>query len=137
MAIEWTEDLATGVDIVDQQHQEIFRRYNQFLGACKAGKGREGLLDILNFLGSYVDVHFSQEEKLMRESNYPDLREHVDEHRSIRTLVLSLQEQVAEQGPTISILTDANRKLLDWLVDHIKKSDRAMGGFVKQQWGLL
>ncbi|TLM65955.1 MAG: bacteriohemerythrin [Deltaproteobacteria bacterium] len=137
MAIEWTEELATGVAAVDRQHREIFSRYSQFLGACKSGKGREGLLDILAFLVSYVESHFAEEEKLMREVNYPDAQAHADEHRAFRKLVLSLREQVAEHGPTISLLTDANRRLLDWLVDHIKKSDRAMGGFVRQQWGLL
>lgn len=137
MAIEWTEELATGVDIVDRQHREIFNRYNQFLAACKSGKGREELLDILSFLAGYVEVHFAEEEKLMRASNYPDIQGHLDEHRALGKQVVSLREQLAAHGPTIGILTETNRQLLDWLVDHIKKSDRAMGGFAKQQWGLL
>lgn len=137
MAIEWTEELATGVEAVDRQHREIFSRYNQFLGACKAGRGRDALLDILGFLAGYVEEHFAREEQLMRESGYPDMQEHVSEHRALRTMVKGLQAQLAEQGPTISLLTEANRRLLDWLVDHIKRSDRALGGFVNQQWGLL
>ncbi len=39
MPIEWTQDLAVGVKIIDEQHKEIFRRVDALLEACKAGKG--------------------------------------------------------------------------------------------------
>lgn len=137
MAFEWTEELATGVEQVDQQHQEIFRRCNLFVGACKSGKGREALIETLNFLGSYVVDHFSLEEKLMWEHNYPDMSQHLEQHQHLKEAVLSLQDHLDEHGPSISVLTETNQKLLDWLVNHIKKSDRALGSYLQQQWGLF
>jgi len=38
MAIEWTNDLATGVSEIDYQHKELFRRINSLLDACREGK---------------------------------------------------------------------------------------------------
>jgi hemerythrin len=137
MAFEWSEELATGVDLVDQQHQEIFKRCNQFVGACKSGKGREALIETLNFLGSYVIDHFSLEETLMSEHHYPDLRQHREQHQYLTEAVRALHVQLSEHGPSISVLTETNQRLLDWLINHIKKSDRALGSFLQQQWGLL
>ena len=50
MAIEWSDELLVGNPTIDQQHQEIFKHFNDFLGACKMGKGREALLEMLKFL---------------------------------------------------------------------------------------
>jgi hemerythrin len=126
-----------GNEAIDRQHQEIFRKHGEFLSACKNGKGRDALLEMLGFLGTYVDQHFVLEEKLMREKHYPDIDEHAGEHHEFRRIVASLRAQLAEQGPTLSLLAETNRKLLDWLVDHIRKSDKALAGFLNQQWGLL
>lgn len=43
MPIEWTQDLAVGVKIIDEQHKEIFRRVDSLLDACKAGRVRTPL----------------------------------------------------------------------------------------------
>jgi hemerythrin len=137
MAIEWNDDLLVGNHVIDRQHREIFRKYGEFLNACKNGKGRDALLEILDYMGAYAEQHFALEERLMAEKNYPDRHGHMDEHRELRALVSSLRTQAAEQGPTLSILADTNRKLLDWLIDHIRKSDKALAGFLNQQWGLL
>ncbi len=34
MAIEWTMGLSTGVDEIDDQHKELFKRINRLLDAC-------------------------------------------------------------------------------------------------------
>jgi len=133
MAIEWSEELAIGVDPIDKQHQEIFSKYNSFRNACKAGKGREILAEMLEFLGQYVESHFHMEEKLMDQFNYPDKQAHIKEHQDLTQSVYSFQKQLATQGTSISLLAGFNRSLLDWLVDHIKKSDMKMGSFVNQK----
>lgn len=41
MAIEWTDELATGVNKIDNQHKELFKRINNLLDACNQGKGKD------------------------------------------------------------------------------------------------
>ena len=67
MAIEWTEDLATGVPEIDAQHKELFSRINRLLEACNQGQGRAEVGKTLAFLEEYVLIHFSTEEKIMTE----------------------------------------------------------------------
>ena len=36
--MEWTNNLATGVPEIDNQHKEIFNRVNKLSAACSEGK---------------------------------------------------------------------------------------------------
>jgi hemerythrin len=67
MAVAWTEELATGIEVIDDQHKELFRRIDGLLEACKAGKGREAVAGVLAFLENYVVEHFAAEEKIPRQ----------------------------------------------------------------------
>ena len=39
--VEWTKDLATGVNEIDDQHKELLKNMNELLVACRHGKGRD------------------------------------------------------------------------------------------------
>ena len=41
MAILWDDSLATGNDLIDGQHKELFSRVNGLLEACTRADGRE------------------------------------------------------------------------------------------------
>ena len=58
VAIEWTADLATGVDEIDNQHKELFQRINNLLEACNHGKGKEEVKKVISFLEDYVITTF-------------------------------------------------------------------------------
>lgn len=137
MAIEWNDSLSIGVGNIDQQHREIFRRYNDFLAACKSGKGRDGLLELIDFLVGYVVEHFAHEEKFMREFSYPDAQAHEQQHRDFTRIVVGYKSRLATEGPSLSLTAEINRALLDWLVDHIKKTDMELGSYLNQKWGLF
>ena len=47
MVIVWKEELATGNEEIDNQHKEMFRRFNDFQSACKQGKGQDELSNLL------------------------------------------------------------------------------------------
>lgn len=42
----------------------------------KQGKGKKKIEKTLNFLVDYTVLHFSAEEKLMQQKNYPDYTNH-------------------------------------------------------------
>ena len=50
--------MATGVPVVDAQHQEWIRRYNEFDEAISQGKGMNVVQNTLDFFLAYADVHF-------------------------------------------------------------------------------
>jgi hemerythrin len=131
MAVSWTEDLATGIEVIDDQHKEIFKRIDGLLEACKAGKGREAVAGVLVFLENYVVEHFAAEEKIQRDNLYPEYANHRAMHAAFIDDVAALKQQFEDEGPSLAMVMVTNRKVVDWLVHHIKKHDRALGGYLK------
>lgn len=133
MGVAWTEELATGVDVIDNQHKEIFRRIDGLLEACNSGKGREAVAGVLVFLENYVVEHFAAEEKIQRDNLYPEYANHRAMHASFIEDVEKLKQQFEDEGPSLAMVMVTNRKVVDWLVHHIKRSDRALGDYLKQK----
>ena len=131
MAVEWTEDLAIGVKVIDDQHKEIFRRVNGLLEACKAGKGRQAVGGMLDFLEDYVVEHFAAEENIQVHYDYPEYPAHKAMHVMFIRDVEKLKARLRDEGPTLMTVVETDRVVVDWLVKHIKKVDKELGNFLK------
>jgi len=123
---EWTDDLATGIEEVDNQHKEIFRRVNTLLAACKEGKGKEKVGEVIGFLGEYVIDHFKAEEALQVKSMYPGYTDHKKLHQEFIGSFAKLKADFDANGPTLTTVMSTNKVVVDWLIKHIKKEDRAL-----------
>lgn len=130
LVLQWREDLAVGVSLIDEQHQELFARINSLLEACNQGKGREEVANVIAFLGEYIDLHFADEEALQREVAYPEYANHKAMHESFVADYQRLQQQLLTDGPTVRFVLQVNRKVVDWLVQHISKVDKALAAYV-------
>ena len=133
MSLQWTEDLSVGFGQIDDQHKELIDRYNDLLKACKEGRGRREVSEVLSFLGNYVSHHFGEEEQLMSESGYPEINQHIEQHTLLIEQVQNLQKDLVENGPSVSVLVNINTTLLNWLVAHIKNTDVQLGTFLQQR----
>ena len=131
MAVEWTERLAVGCAAIDDQHRELFRRFNQLLEACQLRKGREKIVELLEFLDLYVVSHFQDEESLMDRHAYPDADRHKSEHRYFNRKLRDLHESLRTRGPSLDLVINTNQTLLHWIVDHIKDLDVKFGAYLK------
>ncbi|MCM0083134.1 bacteriohemerythrin [Geomonas sp. Red32] len=133
MDVTWSDDLATGVYDIDDQHKEIFRRFDRLFAACGQGKGKEEVLQLLIFLEDYVKEHFAAEEKLQMRSAYPDYTSHRAEHTRFVTDVAKLTNEFKSEGVTLSLVIMTNKTLAAWLVQHIRKTDMAFASYLRQQ----
>lgn len=133
MAIEWTEDLAVGSLEIDNQHKELFKMINQMLEACTQGKGKDTLNEIIGFLERYVVTHFSTEENLMKQYDYPDYLNHKRHHEQFIRSFMELKNELAITGPGTHIVIMTNRTVVNWLNSHIRNVDRLLGGFLKDK----
>jgi len=133
MAIEWKEDLAVGVNEIDNQHKELFRKVSELFDACSAGKGKEQIDPIMNYLQDYVVLHFGGEEKLMKQYNYLDYENHKLQHDQFIKDFLGLKEKIEKNGVTGLTIVQLNQVLVDWLIKHIRKTDKAFGAFLKEK----
>lgn len=128
---KWTPDLAVGVPEIDKQHQEIFRAIDELMEACKAGKGREAVGDVIDFLGDYVVKHFGAEEKAMSSLGYPDYENHKKLHDGFIQSYGKLKKQFEKEGPGINIVIQTNKVVVDWLQNHIRHKDKELAAFLK------
>lgn len=130
MALIWTEELSVGYGFIDQQHQELFSRYNSLLQACKEAKGREAIIPVLNFLVDYVTTHFAEEEQFMKQHGYPQQEEHVKQHRQLFEHVNAVYKELQDKGATVAVITSINHTMLNWLLSHVKQTDVKLGRFL-------
>ncbi len=133
MPLEWTEELETGVAEIDNQHKELFRRINMLRDAAKEGKGRDAIDEIFDFLGQYVIEHFSSEEKLMQQYEYPEADVHIRQHRYFIESYQKLKKDLHDSGQRLLIFIETNAFLGKWWMDHISKVDKALGRFLKEK----
>ncbi len=132
MTLQWNDDLAVGYPKIDHQHQELIQKFNEFLDACHSRRGKDHLTELYRFLDEYVILHFHDEEELMLKHNYPEAKEHREQHREFTDRVAELRQDLEKSGPTIHVLIRTNKALLFWLTTHIKKIDVKLGQFLTE-----
>lgn len=132
VAIEWSPDLAVGHPEIDGQHQELFRRVGALSAALDAGE-REEIPSLFDFLRGYVVDHFAAEERLMREIAFPGYAVHHGAHERFVREYADLRQLFEAAGPTAAVALRTRTWIVDWLVDHITSTDRALARHVRQR----
>ena len=128
--VKWDEKLATGVAEIDEQHKEIFVRFNALMKACDRGRSREMLTEILEFMNSYVLQHFKDEETLQASVGYPGFAAHKTVHEELGGRFVQLRAKFAAHGSTVQLVVETCKLLSEVLFEHIHKHDKALAEFL-------
>jgi hemerythrin len=133
----WGDDLNTDMALIDRQHKEYVRRTNAFLEASmeRKEKGKGSARETFQFLRKYIDEHFTTEEELMAEYDYPARQRHIVQHRHFQTEVDQLGVTLDKGNPSTDIVLKLNYLLVDWFQRHIKQIDKQLTGFLAEQAG--
>lgn len=132
MSLHWSPALSVGVPEVDAQHQELFRRAERLVHAIRGGGGGE-LGELLEYLGEYVDQHFSAEEALMVRAGYPGLAAHHAAHERFRADLAEQSLACAREGATPALALGLHNWLSDWLRSHVGGADVALGAWLRSR----
>jgi methyl-accepting chemotaxis protein len=128
--IVWDDSIATGIELIDDQHKELIALINRLNGAMQQGKGKAVLGDILDEVGRYATFHFGQEEALFDKYGYPEVEDHKAVHRDLLGQAGDFIERF--QSGQIGMSHDLFFFLKDWLVNHIKGVDTRYVPFLKE-----
>lgn len=131
---DWTKDMETGCTIIDDQHRELLRigrNVEQLLICYCIGITPKQVLSIIMELRDFVAYSFYEEEKLMKEFDFPKLKEHVNEHREITRYIISLDVSTILKDPYKSI-AKLKTYLQDLIFTHILISDKELGAYIEQ-----
>jgi hemerythrin len=124
----WGPHLEIGVPEIDAQHREIVEAARDLVAALTMAQG-DAAAGTLEVLAHHVLVHFETEERWMRETRYPRLREHVAKHDQFVARLVALAKDHAAAGGS-SVLALRLRNALAWLEDHTEEDDRKLARHV-------
>lgn len=127
--IKWTPDLAVGIDEIDAQHQELFRRAERFItGLGEPTRQDVGIL--LSYLRLYCVTHFGAEESWMRQVSYTGYEAHKAEHDAFIEHILELSREHERRGSPGLEPMKVGAWLKRWLEEHVSGIDKAFAKFV-------
>jgi hemerythrin-like metal-binding protein len=97
----------------------------------KLRKSQMVMADVFAELVDYTKLHFGDEEKLMRKYEYEGLGEQEAQHKHFVSKMKGLHQKVKNGNSMVSM--DLIVFLKDWLVKHIKGSDKKYHAFFKSK----
>ena len=133
---EWREEFNIGVELIDKEHQRLFRIINKLFAykeeemdshwACHEG---------VKFFKGHAMKHFTDEEAYMESIGYEGLERHRRIHKSFRENTLLILEQELERT---NYAPDAVDHFLGvcagWLIGHTLTEDLAIIGGRTSRW---
>lgn len=136
----WKERYRIGVELIDEQHKELFHRLSKFIGIVQNDEEWEQKLDevkkTLNFMQEYVVYHFDDEERYQEEINYPDIEVHKRVHAEFKEEINEYARILEEEGFTEEKIQELGARLMTWLIMHVGKADQKIGEYVKAREGV-
>lgn len=119
MAINWTVDLDTGIEVIDHQHRQIVDFINQ-LEAANVTKDQAKVKEVVDACVDYTLSHFAFEESLQEEAGYKYCKPHKKVHELFTRKVAEYQQRV-DLGDDVG--DELHGMLARWLINHIKRDD--------------
>ena len=130
MRAEFDDTLVTGNEMIDSQHKELIAKINKLLDSIETSSDKLVAIKTLDYLADYTEFHFTAEEKLQEEINYPGIKEHKKEHDSLRAVVKDLYNMLEEEeGPSNAFVESVKENVIEWLYRHIKGFDRSVAEY--------
>ncbi len=131
MFTKWSDQLLTGNETIDKQHQEIFERAAQITESGKIGKIGSDAGKIIEYLEAYYTTHFTAEEALQIKYRFPGYEVHKEMHQRFREELDELKHRFALHGTSNELAVEIVVFMLEWLAKHIDKSDKVLAVYIQ------
>ncbi|MCX7793602.1 MAG: bacteriohemerythrin [Thermodesulfovibrionales bacterium] len=133
MPLKWSDELSTGVNEIDAQHKELLKRLNMLREACREGRGKEIIDELILFLEDYIKIHFGLEERYMKQYNYPGIEFHIAQHRDLEKRFKELKADFEKNGLRLVATLETNELLGQWWLNHISRTDKELGRYLRDK----
>ena len=126
--IPWSPRYAIGITQIDEQHEHLFFLLNRLYYDFINGTSGQTLDSLIDELIDYATYHFTSEERIMAEVNYPRSSEHAQRHTQFASRIAEMHRDFLAGKPVyLEILTF----LKEWLESHIRRMDNDLGKFMQ------
>ncbi len=132
----WRKEYNIGVDIIDKEHQRLFKIINKLFLLKEEEKNEKwACQEGIKFFKSHAVKHFMDEEAYMASIGYKGLEQHKRIHTGFRENTLPALEQELEQT---DYSQDAMEHFLGvctgWLIGHTITEDFSITGKRERKW---
>lgn len=131
---EWADILSVGYNTIDLHHKKLLNIINEFveLFSLSTEEYKVKVGKILKNLSTYTIFHFSEEEKIMKNYEYPELESHSKIHSEfvakLNASVVSIASGNIEKG------IEFYNFLGEWLIEHIGVEDHQWSEFIHKKY---
>ncbi|HDX8437566.1 TPA: bacteriohemerythrin [Aeromonas dhakensis] len=128
--LHWNEAFMVQVPSMDNQHLGLFEAMNRLYQAVIDKSPAQLRKQRLDELLKLATRHFADEERVMEQAGYPELRRHKEEHARLLAELDTLMQRNGTDDE------EFNMELLvflkNWLLNHISKVDKQYSGSLRQ-----
>ena len=124
--IEWSDKFKTGIEIIDEQHKELFRLFNRVYDLYN----NEFIIDkydqiiaAVEELKEYTKYHFKVEEDYMLSIRYKKFFEHKLKHEDFIRKIDSIDYNIIDYNQQNHLL-ELLKFITDWIVEHVVTVDK-------------
>ena len=122
--LEWMEEYATGVQLVDIQHRALIQQINRLEAMTKAEQVDPAEVGrLVGFLGNYIVSHFKFEENCMKRRSCPAYQANKQAHDQIVVEWTQFKVQYDSEGADQELLQKLLERTQAWIKHHILKID--------------
>jgi hemerythrin len=129
--ITWDASFSVNVEMIDKQHQMLVQMVNELNNAMLNGNEKETIGKLINKLITYAAMHFAREEHYLDTFGYPETDVHKKQHDAFERKVSAFEIDFKADQQSLS--QDIMQFLSNWLVEHIKGSDKKFGPFLTEK----
>jgi hemerythrin len=128
--VDWDDRYLIGIPLIDEQHKELIRLTNTLYESCLQGDeaARKKFKRTIQGTVDYVRFHFSAEEQILKNVNYPELASHKKQHEKFVKQVLEEAKNFVEGKKFVP--NTFVRFLRDWILTHIAMEDRKYADYI-------
>ncbi|CAK0778725.1 methyl-accepting chemotaxis protein [Gammaproteobacteria bacterium] len=131
--VHWEDDLSVGISRVDEQHKILISLINRLHAAMKKRMSTTVTGEILKQLVDYTKTHFSMEEEMFKRYRYPEpeYSHHLQAHATFVKTLEEIHQKFLRGDESVGI--KILNFLRQWLIEHIKGTDKKYVPFLLQQ----
>ena len=128
----WDKSYETGIEVIDIQHQELFRKIDAVTLAIYEGKGKIMIRELIKFLDEYITNHFETEEKMLYDNLYPEISKHINYHKEFIRVFKEYTDDFVNKGPDNYLAIRMEKEIRFWWENHILKTDKMYVSYLKK-----
>lgn len=132
---KWSDRFETGIALVDEQHQELFRILNRLYACIEEDQVDADVIDRhLTALGENWQKHFIEEQALMEEKGLSErhIKLHEMEHHAFAHDVQRLLGRRSTQEEPLLLAKQSASFIATWLSLHILGIDQSMARQIRE-----